>query len=68
MVEYTFLADFDLLCESHQDVHDHPWSKPAICMMIDQYFKLKHVREEIQHLNIEIPHVITYIQDEAIFL
>jgi hypothetical protein len=36
--------------------------------MIDQYFKLERVREEIQRLNIEIPRVITYIRDEAIFL
>ncbi|KAF8228139.1 hypothetical protein L208DRAFT_1489501 [Tricholoma matsutake] len=57
----TFLADFDLLLESRQDVHDQPWSKPAYHVMIDQYFKLECAWEEIQHLNIEIPQVITYI-------
>ena len=36
--------------------------------MIDQHFKLEHTHEEIQHLNVEIPHVITYIQDEDALL
>lgn len=59
-----FLADFDLLHDSCQDVRDHPWTKPTFHIMIDQHFKLECTREEIQHLNIKIPHVITYIQDE----
>jgi hypothetical protein len=68
VVEYVFLADFDLLRESRQDIHDRPWSKLAYRVMIDQYFKLKCAREEIQCLNVEIPQVITYIWDEDIFL
>jgi len=36
--------------------------------VIDQFFKLERACEEIQHLNIEIPHVVTYIQDEDMFL
>jgi hypothetical protein len=37
-------------------------------VVIDQFFKLEHARKEIQHLNIEIPRVVTYIQDEDIVL
>jgi hypothetical protein len=36
--------------------------------VIDQFFKLERAGEEIQRLNIEIPHVVTYIRDEDIFL
>lgn len=61
VVEYAFLADFDLLRESHQDICDCPWSKPAFRVMIDKFFKLERAREEIQRLNIEIWRVITYI-------
>ncbi|KAF8518833.1 hypothetical protein BU17DRAFT_48296 [Hysterangium stoloniferum] len=68
VVEYAFLADFDLLRDSRQDVHDRPWTRPAVRVMIDQHFKLHHAREEIQHLNIEIHRVVTYIQDENSFL
>ena len=60
-LKYMFLADFDLLRESCQDVCDRPWSKPAFHVMIDQYFKLEHAWEDIQCLNIKIPHVITNI-------
>ena len=67
-MEYAFLADFNLLRDSHQDVCDHPWTKPASCVVIDHYFKLEHACEEIQRLNVEIARVVTYIQDEDKFL
>ena len=41
VVEYAFLADFDLLRESRQDIRDRPWTKPAFRVMIDQHFKLQ---------------------------
>lgn len=68
MVEYAFLADFDLLCDTCQDICDRPWAMLACCLAMDQYFKLEHVHEEIQRLNIEIPQVITYICNEDVFL
>ena len=68
MVEYAFLADFDLLRDSRQDVCDRPWTKPASHVVIDHYFKLERAREEIQCLNVEIARVVTYIQDEDKFL
>lgn len=64
MVEYAFLADFDLLRDSRQDVRDRPWTKPACRVVIDHYFKLERAREEIQRLNVEIRRVVTYIRDE----
>jgi hypothetical protein len=68
VVEYAFLADFDLLRDSRQDVRDRPWTKPAYRVVIDHHFKLERAREEIQRLNIEIRRVITYIRDEDLFL
>jgi hypothetical protein len=68
VVEYAFLADFDLLQDSCHDVHERPWTKPACHVVIDHYFKLKHACEEIQHLNVEICHIVTYIWDEDEFL
>jgi hypothetical protein len=43
-------------------------TKPAYCVVIDQFFKLERVCEEIHYLNIKIPDVVTYIQDEDTFL
>ncbi|KAF8222408.1 hypothetical protein L208DRAFT_1048587, partial [Tricholoma matsutake] len=68
VVKYTFLADFDLLCDLHQDVRDRPWSQPTFCVMIDHSFKLERAHEEILCLNVEISHVITYIRDKDLFL
>ena len=67
-MEYAFLADFDLLRDSRQDVRDRPWTNPACRVVIDHYYKLERTREEIQRLNVEIRRVVTYIWDEDKFL
>lgn len=68
VVEYAFLADFDLLRDTRQDIQLRPWAKPAARMAMDMYFKTQRAKEEIRRLNIEIRRVITYIRDEDIFL
>jgi hypothetical protein len=68
VVEYAFLADFDLLRDAHQDILHRPWATPAARLAMDLYFKICRAREEIQRLNIEIPRVATYIQDEDRYL
>lgn len=68
VVEYAFLADFDLLRDSRQDIRERPWTKPACRVAMDQYFKQMRAQEEITRLNVEIPRVITFMQDETAFL
>ncbi|KAH7904631.1 hypothetical protein BJ138DRAFT_1138490 [Hygrophoropsis aurantiaca] len=68
IVEYTFLADFDLLRESRQDVSTRPWASPAGRLAMDSYFKMCRAREEIQRLNVEVQRVSTYLQDEERYL
>ena len=68
VVEYAFLADFDILRDSRQDVRERPWAQPANRMLMDRYFKLERAREEIERLNIEIKRVLTHIQDEENYL
>ncbi|KAI5994859.1 hypothetical protein EDC04DRAFT_2872559 [Pisolithus marmoratus] len=64
-VEYTFLANFDLLCNAaHEDISQCPWASPAAHAAMDQYFRVCHVEEEIKHLNVKICHFITYLHDE----
>ena len=29
IIEYAFLVDFDLLCDTHQDISHCPWATPA---------------------------------------
>ncbi|KIK05402.1 hypothetical protein K443DRAFT_3888 [Laccaria amethystina LaAM-08-1] len=68
VVEYAFLADFDLLSDTRSDVRLKIWAKPASRILMDQHFKVKRAREEILRLNVEIPRLATYIRDEEAFL
>jgi hypothetical protein len=53
VVEYAFLADFDLLWDARQDISQHPWAMPATRHATDLYFKMCRAKEEIQHVNNE---------------
>ncbi|KAI5989918.1 hypothetical protein EDD15DRAFT_2170976 [Pisolithus albus] len=65
VVEYTFLADFDLLRNStREDISQRPWASPAARAAMDQYFKVCRAEEEIKRLNVEIRRIITYLRDE----
>jgi hypothetical protein len=68
VVEYAFLADFDLLRAARQDIREKPWAKPANRTLRDTYFKMERAREEIERLNVEIRRVITYMRDEELYL
>ncbi|KAJ6457334.1 hypothetical protein C8R45DRAFT_1056376 [Mycena sanguinolenta] len=68
VVEYAFLADFDILRDTRAEVQSRPWSRPAYRLVMDCYFKLLRAREEIKRLDVEIPRVVTWIQDENRFL
>ncbi|KAJ3562925.1 hypothetical protein NP233_g9276 [Leucocoprinus birnbaumii] len=68
IVQYAFLSDFDLLRESHEDIRDRPWARPAVRTLMDQYFKIQRAHEEIARLIIEIQRVVTHIRDEEQYL
>ncbi|KAI6036168.1 hypothetical protein BKA83DRAFT_4041721, partial [Pisolithus microcarpus] len=68
VVEYAFLADFDLLRDTHKDISQRPWANPSACFALDTYFKMCQAEEEIECLNVEIRRVITYMRDEEHFL
>ena len=68
VVEYAFISDFDLLYDAHQNIQRKPWVTPAARLTIDKAFKLERAEEEVAQLNIEVPHLATYIHDEDIYL
>ncbi|KAJ7080779.1 hypothetical protein B0H15DRAFT_924340 [Mycena belliarum] len=68
VVEYAFLADFDLLREGREDIRTEPWALPAGRAAMDQHYKLLRADEEIARLNIEIRRFVTHIADEEAFL
>ncbi|KAJ7711407.1 hypothetical protein DFH07DRAFT_1021509 [Mycena maculata] len=68
VVEYAFLADFDLLREGREDIRGEPWAQPAGRAAMDQHYKLLRADEEIVRLNVEIRRFVTYMVDEEAFL
>ncbi|KAK0457967.1 uncharacterized protein EV420DRAFT_1270846 [Desarmillaria tabescens] len=68
VVEYAFLADFDLLRDVRQDMSERKWATPAGRQAMDTYFKICRAKEEIKRLNIEIQRVITYMHIEDTYL
>ncbi|KAJ6522135.1 hypothetical protein DFH09DRAFT_825157, partial [Mycena vulgaris] len=68
VVEYAFLADFDLLREGREDIRGELWAQPAGRAAMDQHYKLLRAEEELVRLNIEIRRLITHMADEAAFL
>ena len=68
VIEYVFLSDFDLLRDTQQDICKKPWAMPAGCLAMDSYFKLLQAKEEIIHLNVEIPCLATYMRNEEAYL
>ena len=68
VIEYVFLAEFNLLQDAHQDIHSKPWATPAGCMTLDMYQKIEWAEEEIIQLNIEICCFLAYIHNEDTFI
>ncbi|KAI6007027.1 hypothetical protein EDD15DRAFT_2383928 [Pisolithus albus] len=68
VVEYAFLADFDLLRDTRQDVSTRPWASPTARLAINTFFKLCRAEEEVVRLNVEIRRIVTYLVDEDRYL
>lgn len=68
VLDYAFLADFDLLRGSRDDVRARPWANQTTRFYMDSWFKIQRAEEEIKRLNVEIRRVITHLHDERRFL
>ncbi|KAI0629625.1 hypothetical protein C8Q77DRAFT_1065128, partial [Trametes polyzona] len=64
ILDMSTLADFDLLRETRQDIRAKPWAKPSHRRAMNLYFNIKHAREEIRRLNVEIPRLFTSMLDD----
>ncbi|KAF7351475.1 hypothetical protein MSAN_01579700 [Mycena sanguinolenta] len=68
VVNYGFLAEFDILRDTGDSIRSRPWTRRSYRVAMDRYFKILRAKEEIQRLNIEIKRVVTWIEDEDWFL
>ncbi|EPQ50029.1 hypothetical protein GLOTRDRAFT_21641, partial [Gloeophyllum trabeum ATCC 11539] len=64
IVDYTFIAEFDLLHLSREDIRDYRWAQPAVREATVKYLELQRAQEEIARLNVEIRRLRTAIHDE----
>ncbi|KAJ7744324.1 hypothetical protein B0H16DRAFT_1322164, partial [Mycena metata] len=67
VVDYAFLADFDLLKDPEAFKEVQPWATLPARVLLDKYFKIERANEEIIWCNIEIRRVVTAIRNEKIF-
>lgn len=63
VLSYVYLSEFDLLRDSRFNVLTKPWARAAEREAINNYFRLCRSKEEIERLNLEITHLVTYIRD-----
>ncbi|KAJ7509411.1 hypothetical protein B0H11DRAFT_1632096, partial [Mycena galericulata] len=61
VVEFAFLADFDLLREAREDIRDETWALPAGRVAMDAHYKLLRADEGIGRLDVEIPRFVTHM-------
>ncbi|KAG2119870.1 uncharacterized protein F5147DRAFT_742122 [Suillus discolor] len=62
-----FLDEFNLLCETQQDIHKKPCTKPAVQETICQYLHIQRAKEEITCCDVEVRHLHTavVVENEA---
>src|SRR6266481_6283391 len=64
VLDYVFLAEFDLLWDSRHHVHDKAWTRPAERLAMNTWFKIQHSQEEIDRVIIEARCLNTWMHDE----
>lgn len=63
VLDYVFLAQFDLLRDSRFHVNRNEWMRPAVRDLMVKFFKLLRAKEEIERLNIEARCLDTFLHD-----
>ena len=68
IVEYAFLAEFDMLRNSHTDIRSELWTQPARREATIKHLEIERAQEEIKRLNLEIRRVRTRIHNEMLHM
>ncbi|KAI0343135.1 hypothetical protein BDW22DRAFT_1329220 [Trametopsis cervina] len=63
---YQFLEQFALLQNTRNDVCDLQWTKSAVRAVMKMRHRIRHTREEIDRLNVEVRRLHTAIRDERV--
>jgi hypothetical protein len=66
VLDYSSLAEFDLLRDTRGTVQTRIWAQPAYRVAMGLHFKRKCARGEIKRLNVEITRLRTFIRDDEV--
>lgn len=64
ILSYSFLAEFDILRDSRDDIRQKAWANPSVRVIIEKYHRYLRAKEEILRLNIELRRLRTWIRDD----
>ncbi|KAJ7192578.1 hypothetical protein GGX14DRAFT_379958 [Mycena pura] len=64
VMQMTSLAEFDILCDTREDVRRLPWTQPDRREASVLHFGIKGAKGEIRRLNVEITRLLTSLVDE----
>jgi hypothetical protein len=68
VLDYVFLAHFDLLQDSRHNVQEKPWSCHAEQLAMNTWYKIQQSREKLQRAIVEAKWLRTWIHDEELQL
>ncbi|KIY61650.1 hypothetical protein CYLTODRAFT_337237, partial [Cylindrobasidium torrendii FP15055 ss-10] len=68
VVQYSFLAQFDMLRGSAEDVRTKPWATPHGRQAIDLYFKMARSHEQLIRSQNEATNLLTFMKDDEAYL
>ncbi|KAG2117740.1 hypothetical protein DEU56DRAFT_874074 [Suillus clintonianus] len=66
IVDYSFLAEFDLLRETGTEIQTKCWANPSYRHASTQHLAHQRAKEEIRRLNVEVGRLCTKIRDNAL--
>ncbi|KAE9390804.1 hypothetical protein BT96DRAFT_832922 [Gymnopus androsaceus JB14] len=54
VVDYLYLSEFDILCNTCEDVRERKWATPQNRMLMTQFFKFIRAEEELARVHVEV--------------
>lgn len=64
IAEYSFAGEFDLLCETDEQIHAKHWASPANRQAAIRYFDVQRSKEELTRCNVEIVWLLMKMRDD----
>ena len=64
IVDFSYLSEFDILRDTHEDVREKKWATPQNCLLMSRFFKYVWAEEEIARVHVEVKRLLTHMVDE----